>query len=60
MSHAWRMENLLGQHAEQIAGLQSMDEVSTHLYGRQVRNSRKIGHITYPLRDSDDKSYKVD
>ena len=61
MSHAWRMENLLGQHAEQIAGLQSMDEVSTHLYGKTgYKTGRKIGHITYPLRDSNDKSYKVD
>lgn len=62
----WRMENLLGQHASQIASLQAQDDVSTHLYGKSAyRDGRKIGHITYAisadqLSDNDDKSYKVD
>ena len=57
----WRMENLLGQHGPQIPTLQAQDDVSTHLYGKsEFRDGRKIGHITYQLFDSDDKSYKVD
>lgn len=57
---AWRMENLLGQHAAQIPALQAQSPVSTHLYGKSAyRDGRKIGHITYALSDRDDKSYKV-
>lgn len=56
----WRMENLLGQHGPQIPALQAMDDVATHLYGKtDYKTGRKIGHITYPLSDSFDKSYKV-
>lgn len=56
----WRMENLLGQHAAQIPDLQATDTVNTHLYGKSAyRDGRKIGHITYQLSDSEDKSYKV-
>ena len=57
----WRMENLLGQHADQIPNLQAQSDVSTHLYGKSAyQTGRKIGHITYQLSESDDKSYKVD
>ena len=56
----WRMENLLGQHASQIPALQADETATTHLYGKSdYREGRKIGHITYPLSESDDKSYKV-
>lgn len=60
MTGPWRMENLLGQHAAQIASLQGQDNIATHLYGKsEYRTGRKIGHITYALSDNDDKSYKV-
>ena len=56
----WRMENLLGQHGDQIAGLMQDDMIHTHIYGKEdYRAGRKIGHITYPLLDSSDKSNKV-
>ena len=56
----WRMENLLGQHGPQIPAFQAMDDVATHLYGKtEYKTGRKIGHITYALSDSLDKSYKV-
>lgn len=56
----WRMENLLGQHGPQIPAFQAMDDVATHLYGKtDYKIGRKIGHITYALSDSLDKSYKV-
>ena len=60
MTSSWRMENLLGQHEAQIASLIAHDEIHTHLYGKtDYRTGRKIGHISYPLSDSCDKSYKV-
>ena len=56
----WRMENLLGQHAQQIDGFLHNETIHTHIYGKHdYRSGRKIGHITYPLLDSSDKSYKV-
>ena len=59
-SNQWRMENLLGQHGDQIPALQAMDDVATHLYGKtDYKTGRKIGHITYALSDNFDKSYKV-
>ena len=59
-SAMWRMENLLGQHADQIPALQAQDDVNTHLYGKSgYKHGRKIGHITYQLSDKADKSYKV-
>lgn len=59
-ANQWRMENLLGQHGDQIPALQAMDNVATHLYGKtDYKTGRKIGHITYALSDNFDKSYKV-
>ena len=56
----WRMENLLGQHAAQIPELLSDASLHTHIYGKDAyKHGRKIGHITYPLSDSSDKSNKV-
>ena len=56
----WRMENLLGQHANQIASFMQDDDIHSHIYGKQAyRTGRKIGHITYQLFDSSDKSNKV-
>ena len=56
----WRMENLLGQHADQIAGFMQDDDIHSHIYGKQAyRTGRKIGHITYQLFDNSDKSNKV-
>ena len=56
----WRMENLLGQHADQIAGFMQDDDIHSHIYGKQAyRPGRKIGHITYQLFDNSDKSNKV-
>ena len=56
----WRMENLLGQHGDQIAHFLQNDEIHTHIYGKEAyRAGRKIGHITYQLFDSSDKSNKV-
>ena len=56
----WRMENLLGQHGNQIAQLMQDDEIHTHIYGKEeYRAGRKIGHITYQLFDNSDKSNKV-
>ena len=56
----WRMENLLGQHADQIASFMQDDDIHSHIYGKQAyRTGRKIGHITYQLFDSSDKSNKV-
>ena len=57
---AWRMENLLGQHGDQIPGFYADPVVHTHIYGKDAfREGRKIGHITYALSDSSDKSNKV-
>ena len=54
------MENLLGQHGDQIAGFMRNPAVHTHIYGKEAfREGRKIGHITYALSDSSDKSNKV-
>ena len=56
----WRMENLLGQHADQIAGFMQDDDIHSHIYGKEAyRAGRKIGHITYQLFDNSDKSNKV-
>ena len=56
----WRMENLLGQHGDQIAQFMQDDEIHTHIYGKHdYRAGRKIGHITYQLFDNSDKSNKV-
>ena len=60
MTTSWRMENLLGQHEAMIAALIADHDVHTHLYGKtDYRTGRKIGHISYALSDSLDKSYKV-
>lgn len=43
----WLMDNLLGQHMDQVPDLLATSGVHLHLYGKpQARDGRKMGHAT--------------
>ena len=49
----WQMDNLLGQHMQQVPDLLASDGVHLHLYGKpDARTNRKMGHATRQLPES--------
>ena len=48
----WQMDNLLGQHMEDVTGLLAEAGNHLHLYGKpEARQDRKMGHVTRRLDD---------
>jgi 5-(carboxyamino)imidazole ribonucleotide synthase len=41
----WQMDNLLGEHMENVPALLASDQVHVHLYGKSgAKKGRKMGH----------------
>ena len=48
----WQMDNLLGQHMNEVSGLLDEAGAHLHLYGKpQARQDRKMGHVTRKLEN---------
>ena len=46
----WKMINLLGNEVENLKFFNFHKDQKTHIYGKkEVKNGRKMGHITYPI-----------
>jgi homoserine O-succinyltransferase len=46
----WKMINLLGDEVENLKFFNFHKDQKTHIYGKkEVKNGRKMGHITYPI-----------
>ncbi len=46
----WKMTNLLGDEVENLKSFNFHKDQKIHVYGKkEVRNGRKMGHITYPI-----------
>ena len=49
----WQMDNLLGQHMQQVPDLLASNGVHLHLYGKpDAHTNRKMGHATRQLPES--------
>ena len=46
----WKMINLLGDEVENLKFFNFHKDQKIHVYGKkEVKNGRKMGHITYPI-----------
>ena len=46
----WKMVNLLGDEIENLNFFNFHKDQKIHVYGKkEVKNGRKMGHITYPI-----------